>query len=82
LYKSDATNCTIEPEGIRLPFTALGGTGESAAKGIVRAREQGEFLSIEDLKKRSGISSAVITKLEENGCLVGLLKSNQISLFD
>jgi DNA polymerase-3 subunit alpha (Gram-positive type) len=82
LYKSDATNCTIEPEGIRLPFTAMGGTGESAAKGIVRARENGEFLSIEDLKSRSGISSAVITKLEENECLVGLQKSNQLSLFD
>jgi DNA polymerase-3 subunit alpha (Gram-positive type) len=82
LFKSDATNCTIEAEGLRLPFTALGGTGESAAKGIVRAREQGDFLSIEDLKNRSGISSAVIAKLEENGCLTGLLKSNQISLFD
>ena len=82
LYKSDATNCVIENEGLRLPFTALGGTGVSAAQGIVRAREQGPFLSIEDLKKRSGISSAVVTKLEENGCLKGLLKSNQLSLFD
>ncbi len=82
LYKSDATNCVIEDEGLRLPFTALGGTGLSAAQGIVRAREQSPFLSIEDLKVRSGISSAVVTKLEENGCLKGLLKSNQLSLFD
>lgn len=82
LYKSDAANCIIEEGGLRLPFTALGGTGEAAAKGIVKAREQGEFISVEDLKKRSGISSAVITKLEENGCLKGLMKSNQISLFD
>jgi DNA polymerase-3 subunit alpha (Gram-positive type) len=82
LYRSDAVRCIIEDGGIRLPFTALGGTGEAAAKGIVSAREQGEFLSVEDLKKRSGISSAVIAKLEENGCLKGLMKSNQISLFD
>ena len=82
LYQSDATRCLIEDEGLRLPFNALGGTGASAAQGIVRAREGGPFLSIEDLKARSGISSAVITKLEENGCLKGLLKSNQISLFD
>ncbi len=82
LYKSDAVRCIIEDGGIRLPFTALGGTGEAAAKGIVSARECGEFLSVEDLKKRSGISSAVIAKLEENGCLKGLLKSNQLSLFD
>ena len=82
LYKSEATNCTIEGQGIRLPFTALGGTGISAAKGIVRAREQGEFVSVEDLKKRSGISSAVVGKLDDNGCLAGMVKSSQLSLFD
>ncbi len=82
LYKSDAVNCLIEDEGLRLPFTALGGTGASAAQGIVRARAAGPFLSVEDLKARSGISSAVVSKLEENGCLKGLLKSNQLSLFD
>lgn len=82
LYKSGAVNCIIEDSGIRLPFTALGGTGEGAATGIVKARERGEFLSVEDLKNRSGISSAVISKLEQNGCLNGLKKSNQTSLFD
>ena len=82
LYRSAATQCVIEDEGLRLPFTALAGTGESAAFGIERARVRGEFLSIEDLKSRAGISSAVISRLEEHGCLTGLLKSNQLSLFD
>ncbi len=82
LYKSDATRCTIEEHGIRLPFTAMGGTGASAARGIVQARQQGEFISVEDLKKRSGISSAVIGKLEEYGCLKGMAEKSQISLFD
>jgi DNA polymerase-3 subunit alpha (Gram-positive type) len=82
LYKSEATRCVIEEQGIRLPFTALGGTGEAAARGIVQARRQGEFVSVEDLKKRSGISSAVIAKLEEYGCLDGMVKSSQLSLFD
>ncbi len=82
LYKSDATRCVIEEQGIRLPFTAMGGTGASAAKGIVQARQQGEFVSVEELKKRAGISSAVIGKLEEYGCLKGMVKSSQLSLFD
>lgn len=82
LYLSDAIKCNIEQDGIRLPFTALSGTGEAAARGIERARAQGEFVSIEDLKSRAGISSAVISKMEELGCLNGLLKSSQISLFD
>lgn len=82
LYKSDATRCLIEEQGLRLPFTAMGGTGEAAARGIVQARQQGEFVSVEELKKRAGISSAVITKLEEYGCLAGMVKSSQLSLFD
>ncbi|MDD5017228.1 MAG: PolC-type DNA polymerase III [Eubacteriales bacterium] len=82
LYRSDAVNCIIESDGIRLPFTALGNTGEAAAKGIATAREAGKFISVEDLKARAGISSAVVQKLEENGCLRGLIQSNQLSLFD
>ncbi|MFA5676243.1 MAG: PolC-type DNA polymerase III [Christensenellales bacterium] len=82
LYLSDAMKCVIERDGIRLPFTAMSGTGETAARGIERAREQGEFISVEDLKSRSGVSSAVITAMEELGCLSGLLKSSQLSLFD
>lgn len=82
LYLSDALKCVIEPGGIRLPFTAMQGTGETAARGIKKARDMGEFISIEDLKSRSGISSAVIAQMEELGCLNGLLKSSQITLFD
>ncbi|MBT3318225.1 MAG: PolC-type DNA polymerase III [Clostridia bacterium] len=82
LYKSHATKCVIEDNQLRLPFTALGGTGETAAKRIVEAREQGEFLSVEDLKQRARISSAVIEKLNEDGCLKDMRASNQISLFD
>lgn len=82
LYASHATNCVIEDNQLRLPFTALGGTGETAAKRIVEARQQGEFLSVEDLKQRARISSAVIEKLSENGCLKDMKASNQLSLFD
>jgi DNA polymerase-3 subunit alpha (Gram-positive type) len=82
LYKSLAAKCVIEDGKIRLPFTALGGTGETASRNIVEAREQYEFLSVEDLKKRARLSSTVMQKLEENGCLDGLVQFNQISLFD
>lgn len=82
LYKSEATRFLITDEGILPPFTALQGLGISAANNIVEARKKAnEFISIEELKIKSGISKAVIEILESHGCLEGLAQSSQISLF-
>lgn len=82
LYKSDATKFQITKDGLLPPFTALQGLGASAARNIVEARNQyDEFVSIDDLKMKSGISKAVIEILENHGCLSGLEQSSQMSLF-
>ncbi len=84
LYKSDATRFIITKEGILPPFTALQGLGAAAARNIVKAREEGEgeeFVSIEDLKMKSGISKAVIEILETHGTLKGMDQSSQMTLF-
>ncbi|MBQ4074720.1 MAG: PolC-type DNA polymerase III [Clostridia bacterium] len=81
LYKSEVTNFRPEGEkGIRVPFTALGGLGEAAAQGIVEAREI-PFISVEDLKNRGKVSSAVLDLLREHGCLKDLAETNQVTLF-
>ncbi len=81
LYQSDATRFTITPDGLRMPLVSLQGLGENAARSLVLAREEGEFCSIEDLKSRARLSSAVIEVLEGHGCLVGLPATNQLTLF-
>ena len=63
-----------------MPFTALGGLGESAAIGIVEARGT-PFISVEDLKNRAKLSSAVLDLLREHGCLKELAETNQVTLF-
>ena len=45
------------------------------------SRKDGEFVSIEDLKMKSGVSRAVIEILSEHGCLDGMEESSQLSLF-
>jgi DNA polymerase III subunit alpha, Gram-positive type len=82
LYQSDAVKFWLDDQKRLIPpFASISGVGESAAQNIVQAREQGEFLSIEDLQKRARLSSTVIEVLERLGCLKGLPESNQLALF-
>lgn len=82
LYKSDLKKFRMEGEnGLRCPFTSLGGLGESAAINIVRERDKGPFLSIEDLKDRTRVSSAVIELLRTHGSLEGLSETSQVCMF-
>lgn len=81
LYRSDATKFLIDGDKLIAPFNALPGLGTNAAIGIVKAREEGEFLSKEDLLTRSRISKTILEYLEEQGALQGLPESNQLSLF-
>jgi len=82
LYASEATRFTLTDKGIRPPLNVLPGLGGAAALAIAEARKQAPFLSVEDLKNRTHISSAVIEALRSRGCLDGFTAKNQISLFD
>ncbi len=84
IYKSTANRYVIEDGKIRLPFSAIAGCGGAAAQGLEDARNDGngDFLSVEDLQLRSGVSKSIITALEEGGALEALPKTTQLSLFD
>ncbi len=82
IYKSDATKFKMEPEGIRPSLCSIAGLGQVAAESIVEARKDGEFISKEDLMKRSKAGKSIIDLLDKFGCLDGMSTSNQLSLFD
>jgi len=82
LYKSQATEFLIEGDTLIPPFIALEGLGENVAKQVVAAREEGEFLSKTELRKRGGLSSTLVEKLDEMGILGNMPEDNQLSLFD
>ena len=63
------------------PFSCIDGLGESVAETIVEARKEREFLSKEDLLKRTSLSSTLLKKLESMGVLEGMQEENQLSLF-
>lgn len=83
IYSSDAKKFLIENGKIRPPLSSIPGLGEVAAINIQKASEQenGKFMSIDDLAIKAKIGKAMIESLEKFGCLKGMNKSNQISLF-
>jgi len=81
LYRSEATKFLIDGDALIPPFSAIPGVGTNAAKNIVAARQDGEFLSIEDFQQRSKVSKTVVELLASLGCFRGMPESNQLSLF-
>ena len=82
IYKSDATKFKVPGKGLLLPpMIALQGVGENAAINIQKERENGDFISKEDLRKRTKISKTVIETLTNHGSLNNMSDENQLSLF-
>lgn len=81
LYRSSATEFLVDGDSLIPPFNAVDGLGTNAAINIEKAREDGEFLSKEDLRERSRISKTVLEYLDQHGCLEGMAEKNQLSLF-
>jgi len=81
LYRSEADKFVIDGDSLIPPFNAIPGLGTNAAVNIVKAREEGEFLSKEDLQRRGKVSKTIMEYLDGHGCLESLPEQNQLSLF-
>ena len=82
IYESDATKFrVIDDKTILPPMIGLQGVGENAAIHIQEERKNGEFISKEDLRKRTKISKTVIETLSNHGSLDNMSEKNQLSLF-
>ncbi len=84
IYKSLATEFLSDPEDEKTiipPFTTIDGLGAAVGQSIVDARENGEFLSKQDLMMRTQVSKNVKDKLDDMDVLDGLQEENQLSFF-
>nr|WP_263328656.1 PolC-type DNA polymerase III [Neobacillus sp. Marseille-Q6967] len=81
LYKSSADEFIIEGNSLIPPFNSIPGLGTNVAYNIVKARQEGEFLSKEDLQQRGKVSKTILEYLDKQGCLGSLPDQNQLSLF-
>ncbi len=81
LYESHSKNFLVQDGKIRPSLSSIPGLGEVAAQSIIEARKDGKFMSIDDLKIKSRAGNSVVEMLQNAGCLEGMSKSNQMSLF-
>ena len=81
IEKSHAYAFLPENGSIRMPFSSLGGLGESAAQSIINERNIEPYFSIEDLRVRAKLSKAVIDILKRCGALDGMSDTDQLSMF-
>ena len=80
LYKSEVNNFVIEGNALRCPFSALSGFGEQAAQTIIDERAM-PFLSIEDLKKRTKVTTTGVEMLKACGAIQDFAETDQITFF-
>ena len=81
IYKSHPTKF-LEVDGKILPsLNSLAGLGTNAALSLAKAREDGTFLSQEELKSRAGLNKSVMETLVNCGCLSDMPETSQLSFF-
>lgn len=79
--RSHATRFLVADGKVLLPFVALTGVGESAAKAIVTEYEKKPFLSVDDMRNRAKVNKTAIEALMNHGVLSEIPESDQLSLF-
>lgn len=81
LGESDATKFYAKDGKVLLPFVALAGVGENAAKAIAEEHAKRPFETVEEIRERAKANKTAIEALREHGVLEGLPESDQLSLF-
>jgi len=85
LEKSDSRNFILDPDdekGLLPPFTTIDGLGAAVGDSVIEARQQNNFLSKEDVIKRTKLTNTQIDFLSKIGVFENMSERNQLSLFD
>ena len=78
---SDAVRFLSHDGKVLLPFVAISGMGEGAAKSFADAYDKRPYETVEDVMDRGKVNKSAVEELRQHGVLEGLPETAQISLF-
>ena len=81
LGKSYAMKFWVEDGKVLLPFVAVEGVGETAAKSFVAAYEEKPFDTIEEAIQRGKLNKTAVDGLRSHGVFAGLPETDQLCMF-
>lgn len=81
LGKSYAVKFWSDEGKVLLPFVALEGVGETAARGLADAYEEKPFGTIEEAMTRAKLNKTAVEALKNHGVFEGLPETDQLCLF-
>ena len=82
LYKSHWYQFRMEDGKIRLPYSAIAGLGEAAAKSMYEQADPSDpYISCDDLQQRTGITKAVLQSLRDLGVTRDIPETSQMTFF-
>lgn len=81
LGKSHALKFWSDDGKVLLPFVALEGVGDTAAKGFYDAYKEKPFDTIEEAVSRAKLNKTAVEALRAHGVFEGLPETDQLSLF-
>ena len=81
LGKSDAVKFGVDDGKVLLPFVAIEGVGETAARAFAEEYAVKPFDTIEEAVKRAKLNKTVVEGLRGHGVFAGLPETDQLSMF-
>lgn len=78
---SDATRFGVHEGRVLLPFVAISGMGEGAAKALAKGFDERPYETVEDVMDRGKINKTVIEEMRAHGVLEELPETAQIRFF-
>ncbi len=82
IYKAHPSKFINDGGKIMPAFNSIAGLGLAAAQSIADAREQGEFLSVDDFRSRTSVSEKHVEAMRAMGCFEGMPESAQLNIFE